>query len=242
MTARHQINPLLTLIFIILSAAACEPPEETGIVRPRPSASASAPTGQGGLGGSVDGNASTEPIVQYVQLQPTSLDLNVPAAEGIPPAGLASTASLTARAILTSGEPDSSGVEWVVDPLRLAVDAAGLVSVKPGAPSGITAITAVSKRNPALKAQAAVTVTRDGMLAIAGLTDDGSSYAQVTLARNGAYWKTQFLGEDALVRLPEGTGYDVQIQRVSHSASVLLGDHTGLAILPNGLTIATASL
>lgn len=236
MSLRWRIGAILTLA-CLLGSAACSDPEAGGtIVRPRASAAPSA--APGGLSGGVSGGSNTDPIVQYVRLDVTALSLNAPMPPGATLAGLDSTATLSARAVLTDGQTDPSGVTWqVVDAQRLEVDATGLVSVKPGAPVGVSAVTAVSKRNPALKAQAAVTVTRDGILQLTGLPD-GSGYLQANVTRNGSFVTNQILDESARIRLPEGSPYEVQIQRILGGGNTLVADFTDLGIVPNGLTTA----
>lgn len=239
---KRRIGALLVTLTLFGSVACSEPDEGTGLVRPRASAAPTSSSGSGGLNGGVTPDGSTDPIVQYVQLDVSTLSLNAPAADGIPPAGLTSTASLTARAILTDGQPDPSGVEWQnLDPQRLEVDASGVVSVKPGAAVGVTALTAVSKRNPALKAQAAVTITRDGILQITGLPEATSGYRWITVTRNGTTLKDQILTPSTRLRLPEGTHYEAQIQYIAGSETTVVGNFPDLALVANGMTIANVS-
>lgn len=230
------------LLLLILALAACSEPDDTPLVT-RPKAT-SAPTGQQGSGsltGGVSGTTTSEPVVQYVAIDSAAFTLNVPAASGVTAAGLAATASVTARAVLTSGATDPNGVEWQSqDPQRLTVDASGGVSVRPEAAVGVTSLTVVSRRNPALKAQVGVTITRDGILQVAELPE-GEGYLRLNVTRNGSFVANQILDQTGRVRLPEGPSYEAQLQRVSSSGTSLVAEWTHLGIAANGLTIATAS-
>lgn len=240
MSVRWRIGTLLALAGLIGLSACSDPDEATGIVRPKASPSAGA--SPGGLTGGVDGPTTTEPLVQYVRLDVATLSLNVPPAAGLVSAGLPSTASLNPRALLTDGQLDPVGVDWQIqDPSRLTVDAAGVVSLRADAAVGVTTVTAVSKRNPTLKAQAAITITRDGILEVKGLEPGGSGYVRANVTRNGTYVANQVIDEPPRIRLPGGVSYDVQLQRVSGNETTVVKNFADLLIPPNAVAIATVS-
>ncbi len=192
------------------------------------------------VSGAATGQGSAS--ISLVKVEPAALSLNRPSADGTNPAGYAVSKQLLGEAHLTEGGTDSLGVTWsVADTLRLAITEGGVVSVKAGAATGSTLVTAASKRNPAVSRQVTVTITSDGKLALsilpalpAGRESDFST--NVVARRLGAAILSAPATGDIALRLPAATGYQVVVEREEAT------DSTAVPIGPKGRIIRTAAI
>lgn len=232
---------LCSLLAMALAGCPAEELAEPGARRVTPSPTAGPQAGLGNVSGGLETGGSDVATVRYVSLSPESLVLYAPAADGTAPAGLATSSRMTAEAILSTGLADGRGVTWSVSaPEHLRV-AAGQVSVQPGTPAGTYAVTAVAA-DPAASRTSIVAVKTEGVLRLAVEPAPApGAPASLNLTQDGRFVLHLAIGATADIRLPAGTGYVAQVQQADESGAEL-ATLPELAITPNGVTAATASL
>lgn len=131
-----------------------------GSANPTPTAAASAATSPSPLPAGVG--------VSRVELEPTSVKLNVPAADGVTTAQLESSQQFVATVKL-SPTGQNAQVNWTVsDAVNVKVtpivSGRVTVSVEPGAPVGEVILTAAAKQDETKIATASILITRDSQL------------------------------------------------------------------------------
>lgn len=234
-----------------LLASGCPAEDEAGVAARRTPGTngAPSPTPSGAVGGGIEPGGVGVPTVRTVLVEPASQSLNAPAADGSAPGGLGTTATCSARVTLSNGEADPQGVSWSVSEAAQArVDAAGRVTVQPGAPAGTIAVIATSLRDSRVKAQGYVQVTTDGLLRLTVqptpdplAQDVEQTTLNVVRQADGGFVRLVNLAPLTDIRLPAGT-YAAQVERTfvgSPSVRVPLASFT---ITPNGLLATTSIL
>ncbi|MBU6428269.1 MAG: hypothetical protein KGR26_04615 [Cyanobacteria bacterium REEB65] len=201
---------------------------------------------QGQFQGCLESGGQGVPTVRFLVVEPASLSIDVPAANGTTPAGYAATGSLAATVVLSNGQSDAKGVTWSVsDPTRLTIDASGAVQAKPGASAGSALVTATSVTDPSRTAQAEVQVSDDGQLHLEINPQDFGKPVRTTavVSQNGTSILDQPVSSSAILRLPVGR-YTVEVSRASTSLTVPPSTTSiaNVQITPDGITTAAATL
>lgn len=241
----RRLSAGLILLVLGLVSGCPDPSEDLNSRVPKPSKAPTAtpaPDVSGGVGGGVESQGEGVPGVRFVVLQPSSLVLNVPAADGTTPAGYVASQSVSVRVALSNDHDDAKGVTWTVsDPGRLAVSAAGVVGVKAGAASGSALVTATSVTDPSKSTTAAVLITRDGMLRLSILSEDADAFT-VNITQNGRFVANRSVSYASDFRLPAGTDYRVQVQPIVDAPSTPPATHVVVGIRPGEVTSTTATM
>lgn len=223
------------LLVVLLALAGCAPEEDAIILakaKKNPTPTPTAPSDQ------VESGTSGLPAVRYVAVTPAALTLNAPDAEGNAPAGFAATASVSAVAVLSNGQPDSKGISWSITDQRLRLEADGTLRVLPGATAGSALLQAVSVTDPGKMASLPVTVTTNGQLRLTftpQLSLLSLDVYRVTVMHGGSLvMKQNFKGNTRLTL--QAKDYQVLAEHVTADGTIATSGSATVTIGSNGLT------
>lgn len=228
-----RLTPAHVLV-ALLALAGCAP-EEDALVLPKANKSPSpTPTASGDR---LASGTSGLPTVRYVAVSPAALTLNVPDADGNTPAGFAATASVSAMAVLSNGQPDPKGIAWNIPDQRLRLEADGTLRVLPMSTAGSAVLQAVSITDPGKTVSLPVTITANGQLRLT-FTPQLSLMSQdlyrVTVTHDGSLVLQQSYKGNTRLTLP-AQDYQVLVEYVTGGA--IAASHSAtVTITPNTLT------
>ncbi|HEY9854708.1 MAG TPA: hypothetical protein V6D05_03140 [Stenomitos sp.] len=227
------------VLVVLLALAGCAPEEDTiNVAKAQKSPTPTASSDR------VESGTSGLPTVRYVAVTPASLTLNAPDADGNTPAGFAATATVSAMAVLSNGQPDPKGIAWSVTDQRLRLEADGTLRVLPGASAGSAVLLAISVTDPGKTASLPVTITTNGQLRL-------TFTPQLPLLSKDVYRVTVTHGESLVLKQNfkgntrltlQAQDYQVLAEHVTPDGTVAASSSASVTIAPNGLSTQDFSL